>query len=77
MNSRLLSIIRKEFIHILRDPRSLAIMFIIPIVQLILLGYAATTDIRRLNTAVYDADRTTQSRQLIEAYRASDYFRIA
>lgn len=77
MNSRLLSIIRKEFIHIIRDPRTLAIMFIIPIVQLILLGYAATTDIRRLNTAVYDADRTLQSRQLIEAYRASDYFRIA
>jgi ABC-2 type transport system permease protein len=76
MNSRLLSIIRKEFIHIVRDPRTLAIMFVIPIIQLILLGYAATTDIRRLNTAVYDADRTQQSRQLIEAYRASDYFRI-
>ena len=76
MNSRLLSIIRKEFIHIIRDPRTLAIMFIIPIVQLILLGYAATTDIRRLNTAVYDADRSMQSRQLVEAYRASDYFAI-
>ena len=76
MNSRLLSIIRKEFIHIIRDPRSLAIMFVIPIIQLILLGYAATTDIRRLNTAVYDADRTIQSRQLVEAYRASDYFAI-
>jgi ABC-2 type transport system permease protein len=77
MNSRLISIMRKEFIHIIRDPRSLAIMFIIPIVQLILLGYAATTDIRRLNTAVYDADRTIQSRQLLEAYRASDYFAIS
>ncbi|MEW5719135.1 MAG: ABC transporter permease [Chloroflexota bacterium] len=76
MNSRLVSIIRKEILHILRDPRSLAIMFVIPIVQLILLGYAVTTDIRRLNTAVYDADRTMQSRQLIEAYRASDYFAI-
>jgi len=76
MNSRLLSIIRKEFIHIIRDRRSLAIMFVIPIIQLILLGYAATTDIRRLNTAVYDADRTIQSRQLVEAYRASDYFAI-
>jgi ABC-2 type transport system permease protein len=77
MNPRLLSIMRKEFIHIVRDPRSLAIMFVIPIIQLILLGYAATTDIRRLNTAVYDADRTVQSRQLVEAYRASDYFAIA
>jgi len=77
MNSRLLSIIRKEFIHIIRDPRTLAIMFIIPIIQLVLLGYAATTDIRHLNTAVFDADRTLQSRQLIEAYRASDYFKIS
>ena len=76
MNSRLLSIIRKEFIHIRRDPRTLAIMFAIPIIQLVLLGYAATTDIRRLNTAVFDADRTLQSRRLIEAYRASDYFAI-
>jgi ABC-2 type transport system permease protein len=76
VNSRLFSIMRKEFIHILRDPRTLAIMFVIPVIQLILLGYAATTDIRRLNTAVYDADRTMQSRQLVEAYRASDYFAI-
>jgi len=76
VNTRLWAIVRKEFIHIVRDPRSLAIMFLIPIIQLILLGYAATTDIRRLNTAVYDADRTIQSRQLVEAYRASDYFAI-
>lgn len=77
MNSRLLSIIRKEFIHILRDPRTLAIMFLIPIIQLILLGYAATTDVRHLKTGVFDADKTRSSRQLIEAFRASDYFAIS
>lgn len=77
MNTRLGSIIRKEFIHIVRDPRTLVIMFLIPIIQLILLGYAATTDIRHLNLAVYDADRTSASRALIEAYRASDYFSIS
>ncbi|MBI4791072.1 MAG: ABC transporter permease [Chloroflexi bacterium] len=77
MNTRLWSIIRKEFIHILRDPRTLAVMFMMPIIQLILLGYAATNDIRRLNTAVYDADRTMESRELVEAYRASDYFAIS
>lgn len=76
MNTRLLAIIRKEFIHIIRDPRTLAIMFVMPIIELILMGYAATNDIRRLTTAVYDADKTMQSRQLIEAYRASDYFAI-
>jgi ABC-2 type transport system permease protein len=77
MNSRLLAIIRKEFIHIRRDPRTLVIMFLIPVVQLILLGYAATNDIRRLNIAVYDADRTAQSRALVQAYSASDYFTVS
>ena len=76
MNTRLWSIIRKEFIHILRDRRTLVVMFMMPILQLVLLGYAATNDIRHLNTAVFDADHTMQSRQLIEAYRASDYFAI-
>lgn len=76
MNSRLVAITRKEIIHILRDPRTLIVMFLMPVIQLVLLGYAATSDIRHLNTAVYDADRTAQSRALVEAYRASDYFFI-
>lgn len=74
MNPRLIAITRKEIIHILRDSRTLAVMIMIPVVQLVLLGLAATTDIRHLNTAVYDADHSAQSRALIEAYRASDYF---
>ena len=77
MNTRLLAIIRKEFIHILRDPRTLGVMLLMPVIQLILLGYTATTDIRHLHTAVYDTDHTIQSRQLIDAYRASDYFEIS
>lgn len=74
MNSRLFAITRKEIIHIWRDKRTLAVMLFIPVVQLFLLGYSATNDIRHLNTGVYDADRTAQSRALIGAYRASDYF---
>jgi ABC-2 type transport system permease protein len=73
---RIRSLIRKEFIHIFRDPRSLIIMFIIPLVQLTLLGYAATTDIEHLRTAVLDADKSPQSRDLIAAYAASNYFNI-
>ena len=45
MLTRTLSIMRKEFLHIIRDPRTLAVMFLIPVMQLILLGYAATTDV--------------------------------
>jgi len=51
-------------------------MIIIPLVMLVILGYAATTDIEHLRTAVYDADKSPQSRDLIEAYAASNYFDI-
>jgi len=77
MIGRTLAVMRKEFIHILRDPRTLTVIFLIPIVQLILLGYAATTDIQHLGTAVLDGDHTRQSRDLIEAYRATGYFDIS
>jgi ABC-2 type transport system permease protein len=73
---RMLTVARKELFHIVRDRRTLAVMFLIPIVQLFLLGYAATTDIEHLLTAVVDADRTSQSRELVEAYKASNYFDI-
>lgn len=76
MLRRTLAITRKEIIHILRDPRSLSIMFLMPIMQLILLGYTATTDVEHLPTAVLDQDRTSQSRELVDAYRASNYFDI-
>lgn len=77
MNSRLISIIRKEFIQIVRDKRALAIVLIIPIMQLFLLGYAATNDVRNIPLAVYDQCRCTESRSLLDAYRAADYFHLA
>jgi len=73
---RTLSLVRKEFLHILRDPRTLFVMFMMPIIQLVLLGYAATTDVEHLRTAVTDGDRSAASRELIDAYRASNYFDI-
>lgn len=76
MFRRLFSLIRKEFIHVIRDPRTLAIMIVMPLFMLIILGYAATTDIKHLRTAVYDADKTPQSRDLIAAYQTSNYFDI-
>jgi ABC-2 type transport system permease protein len=76
MMTRTLSLIRKEFLHIFRDPRTLAVMFLMPIIQLVLLGYAATTDIEHLRTAVLDRDRSSASRELVEAYRASSFFDI-
>jgi ABC-2 type transport system permease protein len=77
MNSRLASILRKEFIQITRDKRTLVIILIIPIMQLFLLGYSATSDVRNVPLAVYDQCRCTESRSLLDAYRAADYFRLA
>src|SRR5215216_7909408 len=77
MNSRLLSIIRKEFIQIFRDPRTLGLIIVMPIIQLFLLGYAATTDVRNVPIAVWDQSRSPESRALLDAFRAADYFRIA
>jgi ABC-2 type transport system permease protein len=74
---RLLSIIRKEFVQIIRDKRTLVIILIIPIMQLFLLGYSATSDIRNVPLAVLDQCRCVESRRLVDAYRAADYFKIA
>jgi ABC-2 type transport system permease protein len=76
MNTRLLSLIRKEFIQIRRDPRTLALILIIPIMQLFLLGYAATNDVRNIPLAVYDQDRGPEARALLDAYHAADYFQL-
>ena len=73
---RLLSLIRKEFIQILRDPRTLAITFAMPVLQIFLLGYAATNDVRNVPLAVWDQDRSRASRELLDAYRAADYFHL-
>ena len=77
MNSRLASILRKEFIQITRDKRTLVIILIIPIMQLFLLGYSATSDVRNIPLAVFDQCRCAESRSLLEAYRAADYFQLA
>jgi len=77
MRLRIIPIIRKEFIHIIRDPRTLAVMFITPLIQRILFGYAATSDVRNVPMAVFDQDRTPQSRHLVTAFVESDQFTVA
>lgn len=74
--ARILAIMRKEFIHIRRDPRTLAIVLIMPIFQLVIFGYAVTSDIKHLPMAVFDQDHSAASRALADAYRASAYFNL-
>ena len=75
-NYRLIAIIRKEFIQIWRDPRTLALILVMPLMQLILLGYVFKTEITNLPMAIFDQDRGPGARNLLDAYRAADYFEI-
>jgi len=72
----LLNILKKELLQLKRDPKILPILFIAPAIQLTLLGYAATTDIRRVELAVCDLDRTAASRELVDRFTSSTYFTL-
>jgi ABC-2 type transport system permease protein len=73
---RLRELIRKELHQMLRDPRSKRLIFVAPVIQLLLFGYAVNTDVRNARTIVMDHDRTSESRELLDAFVASGYFRI-
>jgi ABC-2 type transport system permease protein len=75
MARRLWSIVRKEFIQIVRDPRTLAITFVMPVIMMLLLGYAATTDVRNVPLVVVDQDRSAESRALLDSFAATDFFK--
>lgn len=74
--TRFLAIARKELIQLRRDTRSLVLAFVLPLMLLVIFGYAISWDIRDIETAVLDEDCTAQSRELMEAFRASGYFRV-
>lgn len=76
MKTRLISIIRKEFIQLWRDKRMLAIILVIPLVQLFILSYIFTNDVRNLPMAVFDQSHSAEARDFLEAYRATDYFEL-
>jgi ABC-2 type transport system permease protein len=74
MIERIKAIFIKEFKQIFRDPRMRMIIFISPLIQIILFGYAANKDITYVPTAIYDQDNTTQSRDLLRRFTYSKYF---
>ncbi len=73
---RFYAIFRKEGVHIVRDWRSLGLALAIPAMLLLLFGYALTLDVDKIPTAIYDQDRTPQSRDLIGHFQGSRYFNI-
>ena len=73
---RVSAIARKEFLHVLRDWRSLGIGIAIPVVMLFLFGYALTLDVDRVPLVVWDQSATPASRDLVSAFSASRYFTL-
>ncbi len=72
--ARLLAVAKKEVIQIRRDPRSLGMAFVIPMILLFLYGYALTLDVDNLKTIVYDQDKSAVSREFLQLFTASRYF---
>lgn len=73
---RLMFLIRKEFQELRRNPRMFPVIFLAPVLQLAVLGYAATTDVKNVPIVVVDADRTPVSRDLIGSLEGSPYFSV-
>ena len=76
MSRRLRAVFVKELHHIIRDPLSLAMALALPILMLLLFGWALSLDVDRIPTLVYDQNRTEASVNLIQQFRASRYFQI-
>jgi ABC-2 type transport system permease protein len=76
IDTRILPLIRKEFIHIRRDPRSLIILLLMPLCMMIIFGYAINMDLKHIRIAVCDLNGSPSSRELIETLRLSPYFKI-
>ena len=76
MFDRLKAMLVKEFIQVLRDPRMRFVMFVIPVVQTLVFGYAVNTDVREVSTAIYDLDNSSQSREIAALFIKSGYFRL-
>ncbi len=67
---------RKEWLQLKRDPRSMTLAFILPVLMLLFFGYAITWDVKDLDLVVLDQDRTARSRALVDAFTASGYFTV-
>lgn len=77
MLERVRHMLIKEFIQIFRDPRMKAVIFLMPMIQLMVFGYAVTTDVKNVKTAVYDLDNSMTSRELVARFAETDYFDVA
>ncbi len=73
---RLRALIVKEFIQVMRDRLTLAMLIFMPVAQLLIFGFAINTDVKHLQTAIFDQSKTQESREIIQSFTASNYFDI-
>jgi ABC-2 type transport system permease protein len=71
---RFRALIKKELTHMVRDPRTLIFIFIMPILQLVLLGYANNTDVKNVSTVIFNQDGSQSSRALLDSFNSTGYF---
>ena len=76
MFERLKHMLLKEFIQVFRDPRMRVVIFLLPAIQVLVFGYAASNDVRDVPTAVFDLDGTPASRTLVARFAGSGYFDV-
>ena len=76
MFERIIAILVKEFLQTFRDPRMKMVIFIAPLIQILIFGYAATMDITNIPMAVYDLDNSPESREVIRRFSYSKYFNV-
>lgn len=76
MLTRVYAIVKKEFRQIVRDKRSLILIFFYPVFMLILFGYALNFDVTHIKMGIYDADKSELSREFIKTFNSSEYFDI-
>ncbi|MCR4441951.1 MAG: ABC transporter permease [Peptococcaceae bacterium] len=73
---RILAVLYKEFLQIRRDRMTLALTFMLPLVQLLLFGFAIQTEVKHISTVVFDQSLTAESREMLDAFSASGYFDV-
>lgn len=73
---RILALLYKEFLQIRRDRMTLGLTFMLPLVQLLLFGYAIQTEVKHIATVVFDQSLSAESREMVESFTASGYFDV-
>lgn len=74
--SRIIAILYKEFLQMKRDRLTIGLIFMLPMVQLLLFGFAIQTEVKHVPTVVYDQSLSAESREMLEAFKSSGYFNV-